>query len=153
MSWTVLSPLINQSKTKVCVLSKLWLGFSTSLNLLYFFVCLFFESFELSFIWGKMTAAQETAPQIALRNCSKKAGRKVSMYVILVKGKYMQSSTYFSRSFLPVTRDSYYYEHFSAFLGMRRYKNWSPSTLTCAQPNLACSPSLTASYENRLTSG
>ena len=29
------------------------------------------ESCVLSFIWGKMkTAAQETAPQIALRNCS-----------------------------------------------------------------------------------
>ena len=29
-------------------------------------------SFELSFIWDKMrTAAQETAPQIALRDCSK----------------------------------------------------------------------------------
>ena len=33
------------------------------------------ESCELSFIWGKMrTAAWETAPKIALRNCSKEAG-------------------------------------------------------------------------------
>ena len=32
------------------------------------------ESFELSFIWGKMgTAAQEAAPQIALRDSSKEA--------------------------------------------------------------------------------
>ena len=54
------------------------------------------ESCELSFIWGKMkTAGQETASQIALRNCSKEAGGKVSIYVILVKGEYMQSSTYF----------------------------------------------------------
>ena len=31
------------------------------------------ESCELCFIWGKMrTAAQETASQIALRDCSKK---------------------------------------------------------------------------------
>ena len=30
------------------------------------------EGCELSFIWGKIrTAAQETAPQIALRDCSK----------------------------------------------------------------------------------
>ena len=54
------------------------------------------ESCELSFIWGKMrTAAQETAFQIALRNCPKGVGGKVSIYVILVKGEYMQSSTYF----------------------------------------------------------
>ena len=40
------------------------------------------------------TVAQETAFQIALRNCSKVAGGEVRMYVILVKGEYMQSSTY-----------------------------------------------------------
>ena len=39
------------------------------------------ESYELSFIWGKM----RTAFQIALRNCSKEAGGKVSIYVILLK--------------------------------------------------------------------
>ena len=43
------------------------------------------------------TAAQDTAFQIALRNCSKEAGGKVSIYVILVKGEYKQSSTYFSQ--------------------------------------------------------
>ena len=41
------------------------------------------------------TAARETAFQMALRNCSKEVGGKVSIYVILVKGEYMQSSTYF----------------------------------------------------------
>ena len=41
------------------------------------------------------TAAWETAPQIALRNCSKEVGGKDSIYVILVKGEYMQLSTYF----------------------------------------------------------
>ena len=41
------------------------------------------------------TVAQETVPQIALRNCSKEAVGKASIYVILVKGEYMQSSTYF----------------------------------------------------------
>ena len=45
------------------------------------------ESHNWSFIWGKMrNAAWETAPQIALRNCSKEAGGKVSTYEILVKG-------------------------------------------------------------------
>ena len=54
------------------------------------------ENSELSFIWGKMrTIARETAFQIALRNCSKEVGGKVSIDVILVKGEYMQSSTYF----------------------------------------------------------
>ena len=46
------------------------------------------------------TAAQETAPQIALRNCSKEAEGKVCIPVILVTGEYMQSSTYVSRRFL-----------------------------------------------------
>ena len=41
------------------------------------------------------TIARETAFQIALRNCSKEVGGKVIMYVMLVKGEYMQSSTYF----------------------------------------------------------
>ena len=41
------------------------------------------------------TIAWETAFQIALRNCSKEAGGKGSIYVILVKGEYIQSSTYF----------------------------------------------------------
>ena len=41
------------------------------------------------------TIVQETAPQIALRNCSREAGSgEVSTYVILVEGEYMQS-TYF----------------------------------------------------------
>ena len=40
-------------------------------------------------------AAREITPQIALRNCSKEAGEKVSIHVILVKGESMQSSTYF----------------------------------------------------------
>ena len=49
-----------------------------------------------SFIWGKMrTAAWETAFQIPLRNCSKEVGGKVGIYVILVRGEYMQSSAYF----------------------------------------------------------
>ena len=41
------------------------------------------------------TAAWETVPQIALRNCSKEAGGegKDSIYVIWVKGEYIQSST------------------------------------------------------------
>ena len=40
-------------------------------------------------------AVQETAPQIALRNRSKEVVGTDSIYVILVKGEYMQSSTYF----------------------------------------------------------
>ena len=39
-------------------------------------------------------AAQKTASQITLRNSAKDIGQD-SMYVILVKGEHMQSSTYF----------------------------------------------------------
>ena len=38
--------------------------------------------------------AREKTPQTALRNCFREL-EVVSMYVILVKGEYMQSSTYF----------------------------------------------------------
>ena len=41
------------------------------------------ESCDLSFTWGKTrTAAQKTAPQIALRDCSKELGGKDIVYVI-----------------------------------------------------------------------
>ena len=50
----------------------------------------------MSFIWGKMSIApQETAPKIALRNCSKEVRGRDSIYVILIKGECMQSSIYF----------------------------------------------------------
>ena len=49
------------------------------------------------------TAAWETAFR-ELRNCSKEAEEMVSIYEILVKVEYMQSSTYFSRRFLLVLR-------------------------------------------------
>ena len=53
------------------------------------------DSFELSFIWNKMkTIDREAAFQIALRNCSKEAAGKTSIYVIWVKGQYLQSGTY-----------------------------------------------------------
>ena len=41
------------------------------------------------------TASCETVPQIALKNFSKDVGGKDSINVILVKGEYMQSNTYF----------------------------------------------------------
>ena len=44
-----------------------------------------------------------TSLQIALRNWFKEAGGKVIIYVILVKGEYMQSSTCFSGRFLLVS--------------------------------------------------
>ena len=48
------------------------------------------------------TAARERAPQIALRDCSKEVGEKHRIDVILVKGVYVQSSTFIFRRFLLV---------------------------------------------------
>ena len=46
---------------------------------------------ELHFIGAKMrAAAQEIAPQIALRNCSKNPVGEISICVILVKGECRQ---------------------------------------------------------------
>ena len=67
---------------------------------------------KLNFIWARMrTVAWETASQIALRNCLEVEG-KVSICVILVKGEYMQSGTYFWEKFLLVTRIGLYQEGF-----------------------------------------
>ena len=65
------------------------------------------DSCELGFIWGKVkTAAQGISPQIALRNYSEEVEvGKVNIYVILVKGKFMESSTYFTKGFLLVMRN------------------------------------------------
>ena len=60
------------------------------------------ESCELSFTWGKMrTAAWETAPQIALRNCPKEAGEagKGSIYTILMKGNTCNQAHIFPEGF------------------------------------------------------
>ena len=46
------------------------------------------------------TVAWETAPQIALRNCSKEVEGMDSIYVILVKGEYVQARAYFVESLL-----------------------------------------------------
>ena len=45
------------------------------------------------------TVALDSAPQVALRDCSKVAGEKVSVEVILVEGEYMQSSRVFAECF------------------------------------------------------
>ena len=55
------------------------------------------------------TIAQEKAFQVALRNCSRTVGGKVSIYVILVKEEYMQSK------FLQVTWSSHHHEGFGYF--------------------------------------
>ena len=80
---------------------------------------------KITFYSDKMkTVAGRTAFQTALRSFSKEAEGKVSIYVILVKGVYMQSSTYFfCRRFLLVTRRTRRHEGFQGFLDMRRCKN------------------------------
>ena len=75
------------------------------------------------------TADQETAPQIALRNCSKGWRWEINIHVILVKGKYIQSSTYVfqktSASLMKSWETVDTMKDFSAFLDLRRYKNWA----------------------------
>ena len=60
-----------------------------------------------------------------------RGGGKVTVHVILVKGEYMQSSAYFyekvSASFRKLSESQTVttMKDFSAFLDMRRYKNWA----------------------------
>ena len=52
------------------------------------------------------TAAWEAAPQIALRNGSKDIGVKDTIYVILIKGEYMESSTDFLVEIFCLSREA-----------------------------------------------
>ena len=83
----------------------------------YFIMVLFFK--KLSFIWGKIgTALRETAPQIALRHCSKRQWGKV------VKGNFVKSSIYLKKKFFCFSwGDDVTVKEFSAFLDKRRWKN------------------------------
>ena len=77
------------------------------------------------------TAAQKTAPQTALRDCSKELGGKDIVMWFWWRGGYIQSSAYFSKRFLLVLwsfcesqETVITMRDFSAFLDMKRYKNW-----------------------------
>ena len=79
---------------------------------------------------NKRPAARGTASQIVLKYCSKEVGRKDSIYVILVKGEYMQSRIHFlieSSSWSHETSSSHEKriittKDFSSFLLMRDIK-------------------------------
>ena len=68
-----------------------------------------FERCELSFIWGKMrTAAQETAPQITQKLLQRDSGGRSVWF--WWRGSSVQSSTYFTKGFLLVTRSWCHHE-------------------------------------------
>ena len=79
------------------------------------------------------TAAQETAPQIALRNCSKEAGEKEGQYmcdygeggVHAAKLIFLWKVSPGLMKLLLVMRNSHHHEGFQCFLDMRSYKNWA----------------------------
>ena len=57
------------------------------------------------FIWGKIrTTDQETASQMALRNCSEDVVGKLSMIYYFSEEGYMKSSIHFGRGLLLVWR-------------------------------------------------
>ena len=73
--------------------------------------------------------APETASQVALRNCSKEVGRKVSIHVIFGEGGIRAIKPFFffffCRRFLLLMRRLITMKEFSSFLDMRRYKSWA----------------------------
>ena len=74
------------------------------------------KSPKLSFIWGKMrTVAQETAPQTALRNCSKEAeckGRSKSPVWFWWRVYTCNQTHIFFRRLYLVMRNSHHHERF-----------------------------------------
>ena len=78
-----------------------------------------------------MTSPQESAPQIALINCSKEVGGKDSIHVILVKGGvhaikhifFVESFCWSHEAFARNKKQLFTMKEFGAFLNMRRYKN------------------------------
>ena len=84
------------------------------------------ESCKLSFIWGKMkTAAWETAPQIALRNCSKETGGRSVYMWFWWRGDTCNQAHIFPEGFCWSQGTVITMKNFSAFLDMGRYKNWA----------------------------
>ena len=86
---------------------------------------------EGCFIWGKMKIiAWKRAPQIALRNCSKEAGRGrgVGGRELVFMWFWWRESTWnqahiFCKRFLLVTGSSCHMKNFNVFLDVRRHKN------------------------------
>ena len=71
------------------------------------------------------TAAWETAPQIALRDCSEQVMGQGQYIRFWWRGNSMQSSAYFIRVFLLVWIIDVIMKGFSAFLDTRRCKDWN----------------------------
>ena len=102
-------------------------------------------SCELNFIWGQMrTAAWETASQVALRNCSKEAGGKVMW--LWWRGSTCHQALIFPdvsislMTLLLGTRRVVTVKDFSAFLDMKRNKNWTHTISSWKHPSedLSC---------------
>ena len=89
------------------------------------------KSCESGLTWGKMRSiARETAFQIALRNCSKEVGGKVSVIYMIVKwsegGRVCAvKHIFFGRALVLSWGADVTINDFSAFLGMGRCKNWA----------------------------
>ena len=67
------------------------------------------------------TVAQETAPQTALKNCSKEVGGR-STYTILVKGEFSAIKPLLYKRFSASHKELI--KGYSNFLDMRRCKDW-----------------------------
>ena len=79
------------------------------------------------------TATQETAPQIALRDCSKKAVGEGQYLRFWWRGSSVQPSTYFTTGFLLVTRSWCHQEGikcFSVWRSLVGYRSWGPKSRT-----------------------
>ena len=86
------------------------------------------ESCELSFIWGKMgTIAQETKSQIVLRNCSREVGGwgEVSIIYDFSEGGTCCQAHVLAEPCCYLRGTDVTVNDFSAFLDMRRSKNWA----------------------------
>ena len=83
------------------------------------------ELWVKSLIWGKMrTAAWRTEPQMALRDCSTEAVGGAQYIRFWWRGSSMQSSAYFTKGFLLVMRSWCHHKGCSAFLDVKRCKEW-----------------------------
>ena len=95
--------------------------------------CTTFESYKLSFLWGKMrTAAWQRAFQMALKSCSKEArGRSVYKWFWNVCSQaciFSKRLMLFLWSFASQRNSHLTVTDFRVFLAMEKYKNWAHKT-------------------------
>ena len=83
------------------------------------FVCFFFGG-----VWKNENCSPGESISDRSEEFLQRGSGGMRIYVILVKGEFMQSSAYLTKGFVLVTRSWCHHGGFNAFLDMKKYRDW-----------------------------